>query len=154
MLPQIVNSYPPEQTLRPNHLYKSTFNLYPLAKHMFPIQADIPPTALVFIGLPSGVIPLPLCEDQAVAAFHAFQHPEALDIEAEKASILERNETLKRRFGGDRLAWSKAWHRLPGEEAYGLRKELLEFAKWDKWGIDQWMADMHKHKETLKRQWR
>lgn len=124
--------------------------------HTFPIQEDFPPTALVFLGIPSQVVPLPLCEDQAAAAFHAFEHPEELEakIETENARILERNEALRQRTGGDPLAWSKAWHRLPNEQAYDLRRELVAFAKWTKWGDDQWMEDMYMEKETLRLQWR
>lgn len=155
MLPQIVKSFPSQDpTSLPTHLHDSDFHLYPLAKQTFPIQNDFPPTSIAFIGLPSQVVPFPLCEDQAVAAFHSFAHAGDLDVQAEKGRILERNDALTKKAGDDKRALARAWHRLPGEQAYTLRRELLSFAGWSKWGVEEWMEEAYLQKETLREQWK
>lgn len=154
MLTQIVQGSPPIGEPFPGHAYNSKWNVYPLARHIFPIQDDFPPTSIAFIGLPSRVIPFPLMEIQAATALHVFLHPESLDIESEKALVIKRRKLLEDMKGGDERAIAKQWHRLPEYEQFEYRTELLKFAGVTKWYVKPWHVEAYMAKATLRAEWR
>ncbi|KAF8496561.1 hypothetical protein F5888DRAFT_1705206 [Russula emetica] len=62
---QIKSGIPPLPPPLPNELYNSTYHVFPLALHLFPLQGNFPPTSIAFPGLLYRVAPFPLFEDQA-----------------------------------------------------------------------------------------
>ncbi|KAL1946294.1 hypothetical protein VTO73DRAFT_15421 [Trametes versicolor] len=87
---------PPSVPPLPQSLYNSTYHVFPLARHIFPLvdANTLPPSSIAFIGLPVRVAPLPLLEAQVRAVLHVFAHPESLDPTQEAIDIVARYETL------------------------------------------------------------
>lgn len=154
MLPQVVEDAAPPGNPFPGHTYNSKWHVYPLAKHIFPIQDDFRPTSLAFIGLPSRVIPFPLMEIQAATVLHVALHPESFDIEAEKAQVLARRTQLEDLHGMDERAIAKEWHRLPEYEQFEYRTDLLKFSGVTKWYVQPWHVEAYMAKAVLRREWR
>ena len=114
----------------PGLLYNSTYCLYPLARHIFPLfQTQYPPNSLAFIGLQSRVAPLPLVEAQAHAIVHFFANSDSFDIPHEKKLLLERYNRLAAELGTrDASVIWKSWHKFTDMEQFGYRDELYRFA--------------------------
>jgi hypothetical protein len=148
---------PPSCSPLHRELYNSTHHVFPLAKHIFPIQPDIPPGSLVFLGLPIRVVPFPLVEAQVRAAITVFAHPESLDLDAEMLAICDRYRTLQARFGDNPLLIAKRWEHLPNDEQYDYRDRLHEFAEGDpdkRQIVPQWVKTMYERKSILRSIWR
>ncbi|KAG9037815.1 hypothetical protein FRB95_004102 [Tulasnella sp. JGI-2019a] len=154
MLPQVIEEAPLVGVLFPGHTYNSRWNLYPLARHVFPIQNDYPPTSIAFIGLPSRVAPFPLMEAQAAAALRVFTHPETFDINAEKEHIAERRALLEERTSGNEHGIAKLWHRLPNYDQFDYRRDLFQFAGVTRWDVKQWHIDTYMGKDVLRNEWK
>ncbi|KAG8955077.1 hypothetical protein FRC04_009534 [Tulasnella sp. 424] len=157
-LPQIIaQRLPPTVEEFPQHLWNSRAHIYPLARHIFPISHDFPLSSLAFIGLPSHIVPFPLCEAQAVAALHVFTHPETLEIEQEKDWVRARNAYLKeiaRKAGGDELRTvCRLWHRISDDAQFEYRDTLLRFAGVTKWLTDDWLPEIFAKKLVLREEW-
>ncbi|RPD75487.1 FAD/NAD(P)-binding domain-containing protein [Lentinus tigrinus ALCF2SS1-7] len=92
-------SLPPPVPPLPGALYNSTYHVFPLAKHVFPLvnAEEFPSSTVAFLGLPIRVAPLPLLEAQMRAVLHVFAHPESLDPTQEAVDIIARYETLQSR---------------------------------------------------------
>ncbi|KAJ7185569.1 hypothetical protein C8R46DRAFT_382260 [Mycena filopes] len=133
-------------------LYNSTYHLFPLARHVFPLQSSFPPTSLVFMGLPVRVAPLPVLEAQAAAIVHAFAHPAALDIEREKRDLLARYATLAAPVRGDPAAIARIWSVFQEDEQFTYQDELYEFAG-ESLSVPQWRKDMYAAKTVLRSFW-
>ncbi len=90
---------PPPVPPLPGALYNSTYNVFPLAKHVFPLvnAEEFPSSTIAFLGLPIRVAPLPLLEAQMRAVLHVFAHPESLDPTQEAVDIIARYESLRSR---------------------------------------------------------
>ncbi|TFK34479.1 FAD/NAD(P)-binding domain-containing protein [Crucibulum laeve] len=163
--PNIIESIPPPVPPLPRELYNSTFNVFPLAKHLFPLQAHFPPTSLVFLGLLVRVAPLPVVEAQARAALRAFADPEALDGTQEAVDIICRYEDIRKQVGDSPLAIAKAWHRFEPHEQFDYRDQLSEFAEagptedgletsgLGKIRVHEWEREMYDHKGELRSMW-
>jgi len=122
---------PPPVPPLPADLYNSTYNVFPLARHLFPLQTAFPPHTLVFPGLLYEVFPFPLAEAQARAALHMFANPKLLDLTRESTDIITRHDRLRSEFGDNDLAISKAWHGFAPLEQFDYRDELEDFAPAD-----------------------
>lgn len=154
MLPQVIEEAPPPGALFPEHTYNSRWNLYPLARHIFPIQNDFPPTSIAFLGLPSRVVPFPLMEAQAAAVLQVFTHPKAFDINAEKEWITDRRKALEKRTGGNEHDIAKLWHRLPDYDQFDYRRALFQLAGVTRWDVKQWHIDAYMSKDVLRNEWK
>ncbi|KAL0563566.1 monooxygenase, partial [Marasmius crinis-equi] len=98
-------------------LWNSSYHVYPLAKHLFPIGCGFPPSSLAFMGLILRGTPLSLFEAQAHAVVKVFMKPEALDIAEERRVIQARH----RQLGPDELNVTKLWHKFTEPEAFEYR---------------------------------
>ncbi|KAI8969411.1 FAD/NAD-P-binding domain-containing protein [Trametes punicea] len=96
----IREALPPPVPPLPRELYNSTYHIFPLARHIFPlVDADrLPASSIAFIGLPVRVVPLPLVEAQMRAVLHVFAHPDSLDPTQEAIHIIDRYEALRARI--------------------------------------------------------
>ena len=98
-LPESIQHHavPPPIPPLPGALFNSTYHVFPLAKHIFPLVGadEFPGTSVAFLGLPIRVAPLPLLEAQMHAVLHVFSHPEALDATQEAVGIIDRYEALR-----------------------------------------------------------
>ena len=93
---------PPLPPPLPNELYNSTYHVFPLAFHLFPLQGNFPPTSIAFPGLPLyRVAPLPLYEDQARAIAAVLEDRASLDHLPCAEDIVARVHTLMREKGTD-----------------------------------------------------
>ena len=92
--PSVSNPIPP----LPTTLHNSTYSIFPLAKHDFPLQTAFPPTSLTFLGLLIRVAPFPLVEAQAKAVLASFVNPEKLDQIGEAVDVMHRYQELRTRF--------------------------------------------------------
>ncbi|KAI0764621.1 FAD/NAD-P-binding domain-containing protein [Trametes elegans] len=101
---------PPAAPPLPHILHNSTYHVFPLARHVFPLvdAAHVPPASLAFVGLPVRVAPLPLMEAQVRAVLHAFAHPAALDPAQEAVAVVSRYEALRAEIAAKRSAAASA----------------------------------------------
>ena len=126
----IHNGMPPDiPPLIPGDLFNSTYHVFPLAKHLFPLQTHYPMSSVAFIGLYMQVAPFPIMEAQAHAIVRAFDDPSSLDPITEAVDIITRSENLKSTGASTPLAVAKAWIRFVGDEQWVYRDELYEFAR-------------------------
>ncbi|OAX41996.1 FAD/NAD(P)-binding domain-containing protein [Rhizopogon vinicolor AM-OR11-026] len=126
----INKSMPPDiPPLIPGELFNSTYHIFPLEKHLFPLQTRYPVSSVAFVGLLMWTSPFPLMEAQAHAIVRAFADPSSLDPITEAADIIARAEKLRSVGASTSLAVAKAWVRLVGDEQWIYRDELYEFAE-------------------------
>ncbi|GLB42155.1 putative FMO family protein [Lyophyllum shimeji] len=119
---------PPLTPPLPQQLYNSTYSIFPLARHIFPLQTAFPPSSLAFLGrVLYRVAPFPLIEAQARAVLRVFAHPESLDLKQEALDVMKRYGRLRRRFGNDAFAVAKAWHRFEPLDQYDYRNAIYAF---------------------------
>ena len=137
----------------PDQIYNSTYHLYPLAKHLFPLQTGFPPTSIAFMGLTLRGIPLSLFETQAKAIVKVIADPTSLSIASEVEAIRARYEQLATIFGGDEKAIAKNWHKLTEPESFKYRDELNIFYGSSE-RVEDWEKEMWEQKVLLRRVWR
>ena len=164
----------------PGALFNSTYNVFPLAKHIFPLVGadEFPAATVAFLGLPIRVAPLPLLEAQMHAVLHVFAHPDALDPTQEAIDIVARYETLRERVAPRlphlqaeltspgrssssspaaadpiELAIAAAWHRFDGHEQFAYRDALHAFAGASV-RVEPWEIEMYDAKGILRETWR
>ncbi|EJT99658.1 FAD/NADP-binding domain-containing protein [Dacryopinax primogenitus] len=140
----------------PQHVGNDTNHVYALARHLWPLQQDFPTHTLAFIGLPARVIPFPIFEVQARCVVRVLLHPSALDIPHELELVRARDVELREQCAGNQREVSKSWHRLPDEEQFAYREELLAFARLRKgeWAVEDWAREMYPVKGELRKEWR
>jgi len=123
----IQNALPPPIPPIPQQLYNSTFHVFPLAKHIFPLAYE--DSTIAFLGLLVRVAPFPILEAQARAMVHVFANPSTLDSTGEAVDIMSRYADLSAEFGSeDPLVIAHAWHRFKDHEQFNYRDGLYEFA--------------------------
>ncbi|RDB29788.1 Flavin-containing monooxygenase FMO GS-OX3 [Hypsizygus marmoreus] len=154
---------PPPAPPLPSELFNSTYSVFPLAKHLFPLQNAFPPTSLAFLGLLVKVAPFPLLEAQARAVVQAFANPATLNPAQEAVDIITRYEELRAEFGDDQLAIMEAWHRFKALEQFDYRDDLCKFAGSELsaiWSgqdgymkVPQWEKDAYCNKDLLRKAW-
>lgn len=154
MLSQVVEEPPPAGERFPDHIYNSSQHVYPLLMHIFPLQKDFPINSAAFVGLPLAPPILPTCEEQAAVAQSVFLNPENLDVEAEKARVVERYETLEREGLGDQRLVARDWHRLGVKWGFEYRKALLGFPGVPGWlRMQPWTEELYPQRGVLKVEW-
>ncbi|KAJ3746720.1 FAD/NAD-P-binding domain-containing protein [Lentinula detonsa] len=123
----IRNTLPPPIPPIPQSLYNSTFHVFPLAKHIFPLGYTNPNIA--FLGLLVRVAPFPLLEAQARATVHVFANPSTLDYTREAVDIMSRYADLSSELASeDPLMIARVWHRFTDYEQFDYRDSLYEFS--------------------------
>ncbi|KAI0064339.1 FAD/NAD(P)-binding domain-containing protein [Artomyces pyxidatus] len=147
---------PPLPPPLPARLHNSTYHVFPLAKHLFPLQAACPPTRIAFPGLPVRVAPFPLFEDQARALVRVLADPAALDVAAEAVGVVARAQALVREDGtDDPLRIAKAWFRFAQHEPFEYRAELNAFARpGETWSAPEWEVELWDRKVALRSEWK
>jgi len=158
---------PPPVPPLPAYLHNSTYNVFPLARHLFPLQTVFPPHTLIFPGILLRGIPFPLAEAQARAALHVFANPTLLDLTRESVDIITRHERLRSEFGDDELAIAKEWHNfsIASIEPLDYRDELGDLASaapdsdldavWERQYIkvSEWEKKFYCEKIVLRKAW-
>ncbi|KZO90660.1 FAD/NAD(P)-binding domain-containing protein [Calocera viscosa TUFC12733] len=154
LVPQPTIASPDIPSTPPPHLSNDSMHLYALARHIWPLQRDFPAHTLAFIGLPARVIPFPIFEAQARCVVRVLQDPERLNIPRELALVHARDEELAEQCKGNAREMSKSWHRLPDEEQFSYRTELLAFAGVKEWQVEPWAHEVYAMKGDLRAAWR
>ncbi|KAG7089369.1 hypothetical protein E1B28_011059 [Marasmius oreades] len=137
----------------PDDLYNSTYAVFPLGKHIFPLHPQtFPSTSLVFMGLPSKVAPFPLVEAQAQMIVHAFAHPEVLDPTIESVDIVTRYEDLLSKHQANTNLVAKNWHAFEPMDQFDYRDDLYRFS-----GVpitsQEWEKEAYLNKGILRQFW-
>ncbi|KIL63137.1 hypothetical protein M378DRAFT_80106, partial [Amanita muscaria Koide BX008] len=142
---------PPPVPPLPSELYNTTYGVFPLAKHIFPLHDP----SLAFLRLPGKVIPFPLVEAQARAILHVFIHPEAFNSTQEAIDVITRYEELRSHTGDDMRGIAKAWDVMPVEQ-FDYRDQLHEFAAgtFEVVKVEEWEKVMLKNTVVLRTVWR
>ena len=150
--------FPPPCPPLPRSLYNSGYHIFPLAKHIFPIQSGYPPSTMAFMGLLVRVAPFPLLEAQGRAIVKVFEDHALLDIAQEAVDIVAQHEELVSRVGDDdALSIAKNWHEFREHEQFDYRDELYDFAEDGadtRVIVQDWEKEMYDKKDLLKRLWR
>ncbi|KZT65312.1 FAD/NAD(P)-binding domain-containing protein [Daedalea quercina L-15889] len=146
---------PPPVPPLPPTLYNSTYHLFPVARHLFPLTQTVPPSRLAFLGLLKGVAPLPLMEAQIRAALAVFADPALFDAEREAADVVARYEHLRARFGSAASAThiAAAWHVFAPQMQYDYRDELHALIGHAA-RVPEWVREMYDVRDVLRREWR
>ncbi|KIY47401.1 FAD/NAD(P)-binding domain-containing protein, partial [Fistulina hepatica ATCC 64428] len=134
-------------------LRNTSYSIFPLAKHIFPVGSLLPPTSLAFVGLLLRGSPFSTFEAQALAVAHAIEHPNALDMAQEIEDIDCRRKALAEINGEDNSYIATVWHRLSFDEGFVYRDSLFAFAGIDR-RVEQWEKDVWHSLEELKIEWR
>ncbi|KAI0261644.1 hypothetical protein BC834DRAFT_925444 [Gloeopeniophorella convolvens] len=140
-LPQMKQGVPPLPPPLPGQLYNSTYHVFPLAHHLFPLQGPFPPTSIAFPGLPYRVAPFPVFEDQARAI------APAVDVVARTQLIMQEEET------DDPLLIAKAWFRFATLEPFEYRAKLHAFAG-KPYSTPDWEVEFWEKKVLLRVEWK
>ena len=157
--PEVVPTMPAQVPPIPPVLHNTTYHIFPMAKHMFPLVTSYPPSSMAFLGLPLRVAPFPLAEVQAQAALKVFADPTTLDL-AREADVVHmrykafREELSAKSKGRDiDIAIADAWFRFEFKEMFDYRDELYEFVG-DPYRITQSERDLFAEKDFVREQWR
>jgi hypothetical protein len=172
-LSQLKNEMPPPVPPLPSELFNSSYHVFPLAKHIFPLQSSFPVHTVAFLGLPLKVAPLPLLEAQARAMATVFARPEALDIVQvmfanlsiyvciklqnlqEALELITHYDHLRQQYNGNEAKIANAFHRFSGHEQFQYRDELHRFAGYeDNARVPDWVIEMYDKKDILRQVWR
>ena len=156
---------PPPVPPLPTELYNTTSNVFPLARHLFPLQTAFPPHTLVFAGLPLKGATFSLAEAKARAALHVFANPTLLDIARESVDIIAKHERFRTEFGDDELAIWKAWRdsSLTSIESFHYRDRLADFVSaapdFDLWErqhikVPEWVKKFYCERLALRGAWK
>jgi hypothetical protein len=143
--------------LIPGELFNSTYHVFPLEKHLFPLQTQYPVTSVAFIGLPERLASFPLMEAQAHAIVRAFADPSSLDHITEAVDIIGRAEKIRRAGASTSIDTAKAWFQF-GDERWSYRDELYEFAQGGESGTPpikttEWEKEFYDLKGEMKSAW-
>ncbi|KAL1946239.1 hypothetical protein VTO73DRAFT_15366 [Trametes versicolor] len=158
--PEVLPALPPRVPPIPEALYNSTYHIFPLAKHLFPLVTSYPPSSLAFLGLPLRVAPLPLTEIQTQVALKLLAEPTALDLAHEATAVRARynafRASLQARaqvFAADEtaleVAIADAWFRFGFTEQFDYRDELYEFVG-TAYRVPGWERELFEQKDLLR----
>ncbi|KAH8101153.1 FAD/NAD-P-binding domain-containing protein, partial [Cristinia sonorae] len=162
--PELHVGFPPaEPPPLPSGLYNSTYHVFPLAKHIFPIVSTIPVGKMAFLGVPWRVVPFPLVEAQMQAVVSVLESPERLDVMREAVDIVSRYEDIRASVLKQQqpslpasalpVAIGKVWHMLEEEKQFDYRDGLGEFAGVHE-RVPGWVREMYGAKGVLREEWR
>ncbi|KIY61715.1 FAD/NAD(P)-binding domain-containing protein [Cylindrobasidium torrendii FP15055 ss-10] len=146
------STLPPPIPPLPTEAFNSSYHVFPLAKHIFPLQARYPPESLTFLGLLVRVAPFPILEAQALAVVQAYRTP--LDVEAEAKDILVRYQLLTKASDAahPKLDIARNWHKFEGEEQFDYRDETYRWAGGSI-VVPDWEKEMYEEKGILRQTW-
>ncbi|KAG6861382.1 hypothetical protein C0995_000788 [Termitomyces sp. Mi166 len=166
------SAVPPPMPPLPTELYNSTYSVFPLARHMFPLTKTFPPSSLAFLGLLVRVAPFPLVEAQARAVLHAFADPGSLEPMQEAVDIMTRYEEVREQVGDEPRTIAKTWHCFKALQQFEYRDALYEFcvasngdlnAAWQSvqgegsrsyTKVPEWEKEMYCKKDILRKAWK
>jgi len=140
-------------------LYNSTYHIFPLLKHLFPVTGKYPPTSLAFPSLLYRVSPIPLVEAQSHAMVKFWTSPELLDVDAEVDAIVSRYEKLKVKFEGDEFQVAKRYFVFEPSDQFHYRDELYTLAyrddeeKLKKYLTPNWHEEIYLNTSLLRAEW-
>ncbi|OJA11696.1 hypothetical protein AZE42_02111, partial [Rhizopogon vesiculosus] len=155
----INKTMPPDiPPLIPGELFNSNYHVFPLEKHLFPLQTQYPVSSMAIMGLIKRVAPLPLVEAQAHAIVRVFADPSSLDTITEAADILARAEKIRRAGASTSLDTAKAWFRFDRTEQWSYRDKLYEFAQGAESGtppikVTEWEKECYDLKGEMRAGW-
>ena len=138
----------------PTHALNSSYNVFPLARQIFPIQEDFPADTVAFMGLLIRVAPFPLFEAQGRYIAKVFAHSGSLDKVEESRRILARYNELRDKWGDDTTVIAKQWHKLAESEQFSYRRDLLDIAEAPQWYPEDWAEEIYCAKGELREAWR
>lgn len=151
-------SFPPAAPPLPDKLYNSSYHIFPLAKHLFPLIPSLPPSSLAFLTLPYGVAHLPFIETQMRTVLKALSHPHSIDLVAETNEVLARYQKLRTMHPTDDVAFARAWHNLNDAEQLQYRNDMhhctqdmqisAEFGM-----VPVWVHEVFENKVVLRKEW-
>jgi hypothetical protein len=153
-LSQITLGVPPLPPPLPNELHNSTYHVFPLAHHLFPLQGKFPSTSIAFPGLPRLIVPFPLFEDQARAIAQVIKDPESLDSITCTVDIVARaHAVMREQETEDPLRIAKAWFRFAPLEAFEYRGKLIAFTGKN-WTAPDWEVELWEKRASLRQGWK
>ncbi|KAF9269681.1 FAD/NAD(P)-binding domain-containing protein [Marasmius fiardii PR-910] len=149
----IENQIPPTIPPLPHGLFNSSYSVFPLVKHIFPLHPQtFPSTSLAFMGLLIKVAPFPLVEAQAQMIVHAFAHPESFDSTRESVDIVTRYENLLSENQSNPNLVAKYWHVFEPLDQFDYRDELHRIS-----GVpvtsQEWEKEVYLNKGILRKFW-
>jgi len=142
-----------------DELYNSTYHVFPLIRHLFPVTNKYPPTSLAFLDLLNRVIPFPLVEAQSHVMVKLWTSPELLEVEAEVEAIISRYERLKDKFEGNEFQVAKRYFIFDIPEQFRYRDELYTLAYREdeetlkKYLAPYWHEEMYLCTSLLRAEW-
>ncbi|KAF7763523.1 hypothetical protein Agabi119p4_8060 [Agaricus bisporus var. burnettii] len=161
--PLLQNTYPKPIPPLPSELYNSSYSLFPLAQHLWPLQNQYPPESIAFFGLVVKLAPLPVYEAQARAVLHAFHifdsgieegtGARGIDKQTEAVDIVTRWEYLKQMYKGDERNVIKLWHQFEETEQFAYRDHLAGFVQTDPSRVEDWEYEAYQKKILLRTTW-
>jgi Flavin-binding monooxygenase-like len=138
----------------PNELHNSTYHVFPLAHHLFPLQGKLPSTSIAFPGLPRHIVPFPLFEDQARAIAQVIKDPESLNSITCTVDIVARAHALMReQETEDPLGIAKAWFPFAPLEPFEYRGKLKAFTGKD-WTAPDWEVELWEKRASIRKGWK
>ncbi|KAH9939545.1 FAD/NAD-P-binding domain-containing protein [Amylocystis lapponica] len=150
----LVPAAPPPVPPLPARLHNSTYGVFPLARHLFPLAAGLPPGALALLGLPMRVAPLPLIEAQMRAAVRVFAEPAALDAAQEARAVVARHAALRTELGtDDEAALAREWLRFKVAEQFAYR-DALDVLAGSGERVPAWASEIYPRSLELREEWR
>lgn len=153
-LPQLRQSSMPRVPPLPSHVLNSTYNVFPLARHVFPLQDDFPADTIAFVGLLIRVAPFPVFEAQGRFIAKVFAQPSSLDRAKESSRIIARYEKIREQWGDDTTILAKEWHKFAELEQFSYRRDILDFAEvGEQWDPEEWVEEMYCAKGQLRKAW-
>jgi hypothetical protein len=155
-LPQLRAGPMSEMPPLPTHLINTSYSLFPLARHLFPLQDDFPPSAIAFIGLPIRVAPFPLFEAQCRYIVQVYKDAATFDETEESRRVIARFDALCNQWGHKLDLVAKLWHVFEkGELQFTYRKELLDIANAPaECYPEEWALRIYMYKLELRDAWR
>lgn len=143
---------PPPIPPLPKELYNSGYHIFPLAKHLFPLQTQFPASSIAFLGSLTKGAAFPYFEAMAHAIVKVFSEPESLEPTQEAVDIVARYELLRARHDNE-VEIAKSWHRFIENESFEYRDQLCAFAGVDI-RVEEWEKEMYEEKFGLRDVWR
>jgi len=154
-LPQLHSDTMPKVPPLPTQLINTPYGVFPLAKHLIPLQCDIPSSAIAFIGLPVRVVPFPLFEVQCRYIIKTYRDETTFNEAEESRNVIARFDTLYKQEGHRLESVAKKWHLLDDEKQFIYRRQLLDIAcAPSECYPEEWVSRIYRHRSELRSVWR
>ena len=149
----IQTGIPPPCPPLPEDVFCSHHSIFPLSRHIFPVQTNFPMGSLVFMGLQRMSFPFPVFEAQAHAIVKSWADPGSLDLNRESADVLNRYEVLRERCkpaSPSKIA--KMWHLFVDQEQFDYRDALADFSG-SGYVVKDWERDVLRTQFVMRKMW-